>query len=172
MALSLRRRPKTLSRHQCRRIVRLLHRSCCPLSFCGLENSRRLPGIRSSSAQLLHSGVLHVHLASFVFGTNCAPLPTTAAFSSPAMDCTPPPFSSPGVAKTGHPLSFRNIAALGPPWLRGFSDLSGRGDSASLIWAVSDCGSGWHCCSPRPDYTLRGETFRGDFGWFCIVLLD
>src|SRR6266446_452361 len=34
----------------------------------GLENSRRLPGIRSSSAQLLHSGVLHVHLASFVFG--------------------------------------------------------------------------------------------------------
>src|SRR6266700_2562708 len=34
----------------------------------GLENSRRLPGIRSSSAQLLHSEVLHVHLASFVFG--------------------------------------------------------------------------------------------------------
>src|SRR6266446_3860179 len=32
MALSLRRRPKTSSRHQCRRIVRLLHRSC-PLSF-------------------------------------------------------------------------------------------------------------------------------------------
>src|SRR6266705_4244589 len=32
MALSLRRRPKTPSRHQCRRIVRLLHRSC-PLSF-------------------------------------------------------------------------------------------------------------------------------------------
>src|SRR5689334_19097457 len=28
MALSLRRRPKTFSRHQCRRIVRLLHRSC------------------------------------------------------------------------------------------------------------------------------------------------
>src|SRR6266446_2289986 len=32
MALSLRRRPKTSSRHQCRRIVRLLPRSC-PLSF-------------------------------------------------------------------------------------------------------------------------------------------
>src|SRR6266705_3800038 len=32
MALSLRRRPKTSFRHQCRRIVRLLHRSC-PLSF-------------------------------------------------------------------------------------------------------------------------------------------
>src|SRR5713226_3841538 len=109
MALSLRRRPKTLSRHQCRRIVRLLHRSC-PLSFCGLENSRRLPGIRSSTAQLLHSGVLHVYLASFVFGAKCAPLPTTAAFSSPAMDCTPPPFSSPGVAKTGHPLSFGDIS--------------------------------------------------------------
>src|SRR6266478_4229998 len=112
MALSLRRRPKTLSRHQCRRIVRLLHRSC-PLSFCGLENSRRLPGIRSSTAQLLHSGVLHVYLASFVFGTNCAPLPTTAAFSSPAMDCTPPPFSSPGVAKTGHPLSFGDFPDSG-----------------------------------------------------------
>src|SRR6266853_189662 len=110
MALSLRRRPKTLSRHQCRRIVRLLHRSC-PLSFCGLENSRRLSGIRSSTAQLLHSGVLHVYLASFVFGAKCAPLPTTAAFSSPAMDCTPPPFSSPGVAKTGHPLSSENYSA-------------------------------------------------------------
>src|SRR6266446_240585 len=72
----------------------------------GLENSRRLPGIRSSSAQLLHSGVLHVHLASFVFGANCAPLPITAALSSPATDCTPPPFSFPGAAKTGHPLSF------------------------------------------------------------------
>src|SRR5689334_19097458 len=71
--------------------------------LCGLENSRRLPGICSSSAQLLHSGVLHVHLASFVFGSNCAPLPTTAALSSPAMDCTPPPFSFPGVAETGHP---------------------------------------------------------------------
>src|SRR6266705_4244588 len=107
MALSLRRRPKTPSRHQCRRIVRLLHRSC-PLSFWGLENSRRLPGIRSSSAQLLHSGVLHVHLASFVFGANCALLPTTAALSSPATDCTPPPFSYPGVAEIrGHPLSFR-----------------------------------------------------------------
>src|SRR6266581_5133838 len=105
MALSLRRRPKTPSRHQCRRIVRLLHRSC-PLSFWGLENSRRLPGIRSSSAQLLHSGVLHVHLASFVFGAKCAPLPTTAALSSPATDCTPT-FSFPGVAKSGHPLSFR-----------------------------------------------------------------
>src|SRR5258708_14329587 len=32
MALSLRRRPKTPCRHQCRRIVRLLHRSC-PLSL-------------------------------------------------------------------------------------------------------------------------------------------
>src|SRR5579859_533245 len=64
--------------------------------LCGLENSRRLPGIRSSTAQLLHSGVLHVYLASFVFGTNCAPLPTSAALSSPAMDCTPPIFISGG----------------------------------------------------------------------------
>src|SRR5260370_6505545 len=82
--------------------------------LCGLENSRRLPGIRSSSAQLLHSGVLHVHLASFVFGAKCAPLPTTAALSSPATDCTPT-FSFPGVAKSGHPLSFRSSVS-GAVW--------------------------------------------------------
>src|SRR6266705_5529216 len=43
----------------------------------------------------------------FRFRANCAPLPITAALSSPATDCTPPPFSFPGAAKTGHPLSFQ-----------------------------------------------------------------
>src|SRR5713101_3638843 len=144
MALSLRRRPKTLSRHQCRRIVRLLHRSC-PLSFCGLENSRRLPGIRSSTAQLLHSGVLHVYLASFVFGAKCAPLPTTAAFSSPAMDCTPPPFSSPGVAKTGHPLSFRSPASetAGSAFRNTGTNASGTGTGSATVGSQSGFGGGF-----------------------------
>src|SRR6266700_3690748 len=100
--------------------------------LCGLENSRRLPGIRSSSPQLLHSGVLHVHLASFVFGAKCAPLPTTAALSSPATDCTPT-FSFPGVAKSGHPLSFRRSVS-GAGW---FVSHDGFGSSVAASFAPS-----------------------------------
>src|SRR5579859_5124355 len=80
----------------------------------GLENSRRLPGIRSSSAQLLHSGVLHVHLASFVLGTNCAPLPITAAFSSPAMRLYSPHFHFRGWPKLVIP--FRSVNFVFEGW--------------------------------------------------------
>ena len=38
-------------------------------------------GISSSSARLLHSGIHHINLTSFVFGPNHAPLPISAAFS-------------------------------------------------------------------------------------------
>jgi hypothetical protein len=40
-------------------------------------------GLTSSSARLLHSWVLHVILASFVCGTTYAPLPKSAALTSP-----------------------------------------------------------------------------------------
>ena len=60
-------------------------------------------GISSSTARLLHSGIHHVNLASFVHGPNSAPLPRSAAFSrrwqiTPRTNSRPPPFSSPGVA--------------------------------------------------------------------------
>src|SRR5260370_4699981 len=59
--------------------------------------------ISSSAAQLLHSGVLHVHSASFVCGSYRAPLPNPAAFSGRSSRLSPVPFSSPGVACTpGH----------------------------------------------------------------------
>ena len=41
-------------------------------------------GISSSSARLLHSGVLHVSLTSFVLGTDYAPLKNPAALPRPS----------------------------------------------------------------------------------------
>src|SRR5579859_8266148 len=107
MALSLRRRPKTLFRHQCRRIVRLLHRSC-PLSFVDWRTvdvfleyvlprlNCSIRGCFTSTWPVSFSGQTAHH---YLLQPPSPVLPWIVLH----------PFSFPGVAKTGHPLSFRNF---------------------------------------------------------------
>src|SRR5579859_5434233 len=104
MALSLRRRPKTLFRHQCRRIVRLLHRSC-PLSFVDWRTvdvfleyvlprlNCSIRGCFTSTWPVSFSGQTAHH---YLLQPPSPVLPWIVLH----------PFSFPGVAKTGHPLSF------------------------------------------------------------------
>ncbi len=69
-------------------------------------------GITSSSARLLHSWVLHVTLASFVRGTTYAPVPNSAALTSPLVMVSQPPqqgtpiFISMGDRHAGQVVSF------------------------------------------------------------------
>src|SRR5579862_6188514 len=106
MALSLRRRPRILSRHQCRRIVRLLHRSC-PLSFVDWRTvdvfleyvlprlNCSIRGCFTSTRPVSFSGPTARH---YPLQPPSPVLPWIVLL----------PFSFPGVAKTGHPLSFRS----------------------------------------------------------------
>jgi hypothetical protein len=119
--------------HRFPRNVPRLHKSSPDAPFCAAEQLTSIH-ISSSSARLLHSGFHYLNLASFVLGPNCAPFPSSAAFSCVLAAYSISPcrlFSFPGLAGCpGHPLSFCKIifSSTGPDPRHGASVGAGGGD--------------------------------------------